>query len=233
MSESARDPIEVWLVPLARAAAELSDRLQTLSEEERRRAARFRGDRQRADWVMVRSTLRSLIAARLGRSAADVPLEVRPGGKPALAGETSLHFSVSHTPGLALIALAEGSEVGVDVEAWRPPAPHVVARVLAAVERERMDRGEGGAANAVASFYDHWSLKEAYLKCTGQGLAGEPRAVVVTPRTPNRIGGIVVRSLDVGHGYSAALAVQCAEGDEPPGIAIRMIGGYSLAALSL
>ena len=218
--------VEVWQVSLARGALELHDRLRMLSGPERARASRFARDGDRADYVMVRSTLRRLLGARLGLSVADVRLETRAGGKPALAGGGSPRFSVSHTGGLALIALADGLEVGVDVEAWRPLPERLADKVLSPEERERMDR----SANAVAAFYDHWVLKEAYLKCTGQGLSGEPATVSVTPGPPSRIGRIVVRSLDVPAGYSAALAVECPEGIGVPALASRTLDRRELAA---
>ncbi len=229
MSERGRDVVEVWRLPLARSLVELHDRLRALSAAERDRAARFASERDRADWVTVRSTLRNLLGARLGLGATDVRLEALPGGKPVLAGGASLRFSVSHTAGLALIALADGREVGVDVEAWRPPSAQVRDKVLAAGEQDRVS----GAPDPVAAFYDHWALKEAYLKCTGQGLSGGPSTVVVTPGIPTRIGTIVVRSLDVETGYSAGLAVECTEGTEPPAVALRTMGGASLAAASV
>jgi 4'-phosphopantetheinyl transferase len=211
------DPVEVWRVPLERAPLELADRLRALSDDERARAARFANDRLRADFVMVRSTLRSLLGRRLRQSAASILFEVRPGGKPALLGDSRLRFNVSHSAGLAVIALADAREVGVDVEAWRLPLPDCHDALLAPDEAARVRR----AANLAAAFHDHWTLKEAFMKACGRGLTVRPCDVIVTPGIPQHQGGFMLQGLDVGAGYSAAVAVECGAANAPVDVAIR------------
>ncbi|ATZ22481.1 hypothetical protein SLAV_02850 [Streptomyces lavendulae subsp. lavendulae] len=73
-------------------------------------------------------TLRRVLSAHRGVAPAELrfarracPCCVGPHGRPVLAGSGTPHFSMSHTGGLVLIAVA-GRPVGVDVE--RLPAPH-------------------------------------------------------------------------------------------------------------
>jgi len=93
-----------------------------------------------------RETLRQVLSRYLDQRAEQVELSVDEYGKPRLAGE-QLHFNLSHSGALALIAVCRDREVGVDVERLRP-------------KRE-------------AAFYWRWTCHEARVKCLGTGL-GSP-----------------------------------------------------------
>jgi 4'-phosphopantetheinyl transferase len=81
-----------------------------------------------------------------------------------------LRFSLSHTHGLALVAVTLSCDIGADVEnhtralelepiAKRFFSPRESSDVLACRESERTRR-----------FYSYWTLKESYLKAQGLGL---------------------------------------------------------------
>ncbi len=118
-------------------------------------------------------------------------------GKPSLAEPTAaLCFNLSHSGGLALIAMAEGREVGVDIEEIDP------GRDVITLAERGLDPAAAAAVRAAPSetrataFHEAWARKEAIVKCLGSGL-GAP-----LPRDP-----VTVSTLDVGPGYAAALAV--------------------------
>lgn len=80
-----------------------------------------------------------------------------------------MHFSLSHSGGLALLALA-AEPVGIDVE--RVPGPQLAAeasRALHPSERQDLTRMPPGAR--ATAFARCWTHKEAYLKATGEGLS--------------------------------------------------------------
>lgn len=126
----------------------------------------------------TRAALRHTLAERLGGDPREVSF-VRAcrhcgdpaHGKPAVAG-TTISFSVSHTPGLGLVAVAEGVELGVDVErADRRPATD-----LGRLRRRILDDRERAAVEALApdvatqAFLHLWAAKEAVAKADGRGL---------------------------------------------------------------
>ena len=109
----------VWLADLD--AADAGERaLAVLSEDERARAARFVFDVHRRRFIAGRAWLRGQLGERVGRAAHDVRFEYGPVGKPSLAGGEALRFNLSHSDRYALLAMAEGAEVGVDIERLRP-----------------------------------------------------------------------------------------------------------------
>jgi 4'-phosphopantetheinyl transferase len=125
-------------------------------------------------------------------------------GKPYLAEPSGLdlRFNLSHTDGLALVALARGREVGVDVEAARSGrrAQGIADRWFTEAEAEQIRT----AADPDAAFYRLWARKEAYLKATAEGYRGGLGSFeALAPERP----GWEFHDVDAGAGYAAALAV--------------------------
>lgn len=101
-------------------------------------------------------------------------------GKPALADRDDVTFSLSYTDSLAVVAVAEGVQVGVDVEHVSEADFGGFARVtLASDESDAF--GEFTGDELLAARAQVWSRKEAVLKATGHGLVVDPTEVVVTP----------------------------------------------------
>ena len=138
-----------------------------LSADECARADRLKRPGHGERWIVARAALRILICARLGCVPEDVPLDVTEHGKPFVPG-TRLRFNLSHSGTLAVIALADDLEVGVDVE--RPD------RNAAAVQRTLSD-GERASGDDLLQL---WCRKEAWAKATGGGLGWAPEAFDTT-----------------------------------------------------
>jgi 4'-phosphopantetheinyl transferase len=124
-------------------------------------------------------------------------------GKPRLAGRPDLDFSISHSGGLALIAVARGRRVGVDVERVRRRTDVLaIARgSLSARERHAIECPGTDEARREA-FFRCWTRKEAYLKAVGVGLAGG------LDTDPEEARGWQIRSLSAPPGYMAAVAAE-------------------------
>src|SRR5207253_10188751 len=91
-------------------------------------------------------------------------------GKPALADGDGLRFNVAHSHGLALVAVARGRELGVDLERVRPlPAAEAIARRFFSA-RERAVLDALPLRRRLDAFLSLWTRKEAFLKATGGGL---------------------------------------------------------------
>lgn len=204
-------PIQVWRVSLARAEMEMAERLSILSADERARAARFIDRRSGVDFVMVRSTLRSLLGAALRESAGDLKFHYGATGRPTVVNYPGLRFSVSHARDVALIAIAQ-AHVGVDVEFHESGVvEQIFGEMLTPEECARVAR----AVSPTAAFYDHWTMKEAFLKVCGSGLSRHPRGVHVDPDTTHWFDGCVLVRLPVVGACSAALAVRWPQGSTP------------------
>jgi 4'-phosphopantetheinyl transferase len=148
--------------------------LSTFSPRERERYASFRHDEHRFRWGTSRGTLREVLGAASGLSPAEVRFSYGAHGKPAVAG-SSLRFNLSHSGGLALIVLGH-VEVGADVELPRARRSDDIARrFYTPGENQRLFAIEDKAARDDA-FFRLWTCKEAFLKCTGEGLSRSTRS---------------------------------------------------------
>jgi 4'-phosphopantetheinyl transferase len=124
-------------------------------------------------------------------------------GKPRLAGRSELDFSLSHSGGLVLIAVARGRRVGADVERVRARTDVLaIARgSLSARERRTIEAAETAEARR-AAFFRCWTRKEAHLKGLGTGLAGG------LDTDPDEAAGWQLRSLCAPPGYAATVAAE-------------------------
>jgi 4'-phosphopantetheinyl transferase len=169
--------VDVWianerLLDDPAVAARLVSLLAPDELERRDRMATEGGRRQQ---LLARALQREVLSRYLPRTA---PRDWRfmrgESGRPSLAppfDAEGLNFNLAHTPGLVVMAVGRVAHLGIDVEALDKPVPMPVAR------RYFSDR-EVAALHALAPedqprrFLRLWTLKEAYLKAVGEGLAG-------------------------------------------------------------
>ncbi len=214
------DEVHVWRASLHAPAPWVRHFADTLSPDERARAARFAvpGDGER--FTVARGVLRHLLARYAGADPAGLRFTYGPHGKPELSGQSWLGFNLSHARGLALLAVARSRAVGVDLEYQRTDLDLVrmADRFFSPGEAARLRRLPG--AERLAAFFRCWTCKEAYLKATGRGLSLplDSFDVSLAPGKPAvllRCDGDAARwtlcDLPAGPEYAAALAV-----DGPP-----------------
>ncbi|HET6860420.1 MAG TPA: phosphopantheine-transferase PgaX, partial [Streptomyces sp.] len=116
--------LDVWLLQVPRDKAS-ADRLarSELDDRERARAASFRREPDALLYVCAHIALRRILGSYLGIGPRDVRLARAPcgtcgapHGRPTVeAPSPGLHFSLSHSGGMALVAVAS-STVGADVQ---------------------------------------------------------------------------------------------------------------------
>ena len=98
----------------------------------------------------------------------NTPLSRGEHGKPYLAERPDVHFNLSHADGIAACLVAD-TECGVDCERVRKYRPNVVRRSFSESERELMESLPEDGRDMM--FTRIWTLKEAYVKALGTGLA--------------------------------------------------------------
>jgi 4'-phosphopantetheinyl transferase len=210
-------PIEVWRVDLVREADEVRQRFaRVLAPDEHERARRFAHPDHASRWIVARGALRMLLGRRLNMAPGDVQLGIGSHGKPELrgTGRATLRFNLSHSGGLALIAMTDGQEVGVDVE---PTTRSSALIINLLTEAERSLTVAIRPADRHVELLRVWCRKEALAKAIGVGLAPGP-AEFDTQGTA----GYHLRDLDPGPGFVAALASQY----EPTCVVERAFNGH-------
>jgi 4'-phosphopantetheinyl transferase len=146
---------------------------ELLSEQERHREKRFRFDADRQEYSFAHTLLRVLLSEYLGCPPTKLEFAQNQFGKPRLAypQASGLRFNLSHTPGLAVCAIAKDCEVGVDVErADRDVDELTLAqRYFSESEYELLESAPTTEHRTI--FYRLWTLKESFIKAYGVGLS--------------------------------------------------------------
>ena len=147
----------------AALVAGLAERCSTRGERERAAAARGR-----AALDVARAALRIVLAGELGGRARRAVSSRSDRTASRSCPGAALRFNLSHSGDRALIALAAGVEVGVDVERTARRS-RAIERTLTAGERAAM-RG----ADRHVELLQIWCRKEALAKAIGGGLGWAP-----------------------------------------------------------
>ena len=154
--------------------------------------------------------LAELLAAEYGLPGLP-ELERQAGGKPFFPHRPGLHFNLSHSGDLALCGVG-AAHLGVDIEVIRPRRAGL-ARYICSPEEYAWYEELGGDWE---SLYTIWTLKEARVKCTGEGLRQRPETIAVPRLGPGQTGeleGLIFRSY-AGNGWRGAVC--CVPPEEPP-----------------
>jgi 4'-phosphopantetheinyl transferase len=171
--------VHVWLLSAPEDAddARAARALALLDAAERARLERFRDGDDARRCLLAHALARTTLT----RYAPEVPpdrwrFEVNAHGRPEIAGRpTPLRFNLSHTAGLVACAVALGRDVGVDVEHLFPPRFDAQACLEIAAAHfapsEVADLSAAAPEGRRALFFELWTLKEAYVKARGLGLA--------------------------------------------------------------
>ncbi len=193
-----------------------------LSSGEREKQRRFHFERHRRQYLVSHALVRLTLSRYAPVAPQEWSFRTNAYGRPEVLGErgSRLRFNLSHTDGMAVVAVALDEEVGVDVEDsqrqgetvgladhYFAPAEVVALRALPVdLQQER--------------FFDYWTLKEAYIKARGMGLSlpleqfafelrpGQPPRISFDPRLVDDPEGWQFVQLRPSARHLAALAVR-------------------------
>lgn len=164
--------VHCWRVSLDVSPETFARLYSTLSREERNRSVRFRFGHSRRRFVVTHGVLRELLALYLQIRPSRIRYVYNGYGKPDLGPEfgNRLKFNLSHSAGLALIAIAPDSNLGVDLEYVRtqPEFLEIARRFFPPAEVDYLKRLPGHLR--AQAFFSCWTRMEACVKATGGGL---------------------------------------------------------------
>jgi 4'-phosphopantetheinyl transferase len=131
---------------------------------------RFRFERDQRRYLVSHANLRRLLAQYAGCAPQELAFGVNEFGKPSLRnvpGEP-LHFNLSHSDDVGLLAVTRVGELGADVERIRAIEPEVAEAHFS--RRELAELKALSGAVWLGGFFRCWTRKEAILKAEGCGL---------------------------------------------------------------
>jgi 4'-phosphopantetheinyl transferase len=222
--------VEVWWYDsIETGPDEIESLARTLPAEQHAAAARFGNDVLRKRHIGAHAMMLDVLGCHADRPEGRFVLTRGSHGKPDIAGPGAvghLRFNLAHSGAMAVVAIADGREIGVDIERVRPDIDIAGVARLCFTEREVAALAQVSQADYVAAFFSCWTRKEALLKAQGTGLMSPPADIEVglgryEPQTTGRPEagpeGWVMMTLDLGAGYAGAIAVE-----GPPGFKLSL-----------
>lgn len=221
--EIAQDEVHVWQIPQKVPLSQANQSNGVLSPLEQARADLFRFNTDRSSFITIRTLVRIILGRYIHVPADCLRFASNDYGKPMLLGQTDphpIHFNLSHSHDISLLAVARGRHVGVDVERCREvdlddiPTPEIFS------VREVQELSRLPVSKRMYAFYIGWTLKEAFAKATGYGLGfpmpapefgyvfAESTGLVIVPWVVNRFRGWSLFCLEIHKAYVGALTVE-------------------------
>ncbi|MGA9883705.1 MAG: 4'-phosphopantetheinyl transferase superfamily protein [Candidatus Acidiferrales bacterium] len=201
------EEVHVWKASLEQPVAAVESLASSLSMDERERAARFKFERDRTNYIAGRGILRKLLGAYVGLPASRLEFDYAAREKPALRTEPEIHFNLAHTRRVALYAFARNREVGADLEQIQPAlAADEIANAHFSPRELAAWRSMPDSVKA-EEFFSYWTCKEAYAKATGLGL-GMPLESFEVSLNESGAGRIVSGEVDTGWQVLTFLAAE-------------------------
>ncbi|MGN1147344.1 MAG: 4'-phosphopantetheinyl transferase family protein [Lachnospiraceae bacterium] len=111
------------------------------------------------------------------KNSTPVQMEKAPGGKPKLSAPSGFFFNLSHSGDYAVCVVSDG-EVGVDIQKWREISVESLSRRVLQEQEKNMVFRCNNEEDRKKVFFSCWAAKEAYVKCTGDGLSKEFRELL-------------------------------------------------------
>jgi len=193
------------------------DRLLSDGERERQRAFAF--DKNRREYLVAHALVRTTLSKYAATRPSDWRFSNNAHGRPAIEPPSALRFNLSHHPTMVVCAVTLGAELGVDVEPLQRGRAILKIADASFAPRELADLRKLPSAIACDRAVSLWTLKEAYIKARGLGLAlpldgfafsfDEPRAPQVSfgPTIADEPERWAFRTRDV-NGHRIGLAVE-------------------------
>lgn len=142
-----------------------------LTEEEKKRADRFRFPIHRAYFIAGRGILRQLLGRYLTILPQDLQFEYGPQGKPFLTHFLDFQFNISHSKNHILLAFSKKNTIGIDVEVINPKIEFDIIAPRFFSKNEATTLLALPIEEQPAVFYNCWTRKEAFIKAKGGGLS--------------------------------------------------------------
>jgi 4'-phosphopantetheinyl transferase len=212
------DEVDVWRLSLDPLGSMVSEFRARLSAEENDRAEKFKFQKDRKRYTVSHGLLRVILSLYANVSPEELKFTENQYGKPELVHPSGLNltFNLSHSHERALIGIARGRQIGVDIEyvkkdfEWQ----EIIEKFFSPREVQMINALPKDIQHR--AFFTCWTRKEAYVKATGMGLSLPLKEFDVSP-VPGAATLLLshkeasewsMKEVDVAESYVATVAVE-------------------------
>lgn len=217
----AENEAHIWRIALFQKDKVLEFSADLLDENEKSKAAKFRFERDRRNYIAAHGAMREILGFYLECCPKKIEFTTNYYGKPFLRrNQTDINFNMSHSHEWALLALTKGKKIGVDIELIRAEIAeqNLAEQIFSPLENETLRNLPEKLR--LKAFFDCWTRKEAFIKAVGKGLSYplEEFAVSCAPHqsamllsinnSSDEVENWHIKELNVGENYAAAAAIE-------------------------
>jgi len=169
-----KDHIDVWLCHLKQLSGDIDNFYSILSVDERERADKLKVEDKKQQYIITRGTLRQRLGLLTNIEPEDFVFDYLEHGKPVLINDdrfANITFNVSHSHDLALIAIAQKQNIGIDIEKINRESNHQALMTRFFSEAEQTEFQNIPEPNEAEAFCACWTRKEAFIKAVGAGVS--------------------------------------------------------------
>lgn len=166
--------IDIWLCDLKRLLNYTDKFYSILSNDEKERAAKFKLEKNRQEYVITRGCLRQYLGLLTNTEPKNFMFKYLEYGKPVLENMpkfADVSFNVSHSHEFSLVAITQKHTVGIDIEKISRDSDHqsLVTRFFSKAEQSEFNTLPGKIR--AKAFCACWTRKEAFIKAVGHGIS--------------------------------------------------------------
>jgi len=192
-SQIGSSDVHIWAWDLRPDSAVVRQLHEVLSPDEVKRSNQYRYPLHSRRFVVRRAMTRLILSRYRVGHPDNMVFAYGPRGKPRLAGrqiQSTITFSITHVDDSALLAIARGRSLGIDMEniTRQIETDTIALRYFSTKEATYINSSRESDRNK--AFFSCWTFKEAFVKALGCGLSF-PLHGVETPLTELEDGDIV------------------------------------------
>lgn len=146
--------------------------LDKIEEERRKKILLMKKEESRLQSLTAGSLLHFALCERMGdveKNSGPFSMGYGRNGKPYLKEYPDIHFNLSHSGRYVCCALSH-TPVGVDIQKITDVKRGIAERFFTGKDNQRLEACGGEERKAL--FFRMWSIKESFIKLTGEGIAG-------------------------------------------------------------
>ena len=148
---------------------ELEKFLPLLPKQRRDKVMVSKSDSRKAELILSGLFMGYCFKRELGKNIADLQFERTALGKPYLANNTDIDFSLSHTKNAFVFAISN-LKIGVDIEYTDRVEKNFLALASRFFSKQEYDYILNSKNTSGHNFYNIWTMKEAYIKANGRSI---------------------------------------------------------------
>lgn len=176
----------IWLIDEAdfQTPQQLDQFQRWMNAEEQARWQRYRFDKDKHQFLISRAMVRMILSAYAPQIApSDWQFDKNQYGKPQISAKLQaqlpqpIYFNLSHCTGCIALLVSHSAHSGIDVERSEKQSRNLDELAQYCFHEQEISQYQALEQHQKAQrFYQIWTLKEAYIKALGTGLATEPNS---------------------------------------------------------